>query len=238
MFCKQKNTADLRIFLRLHEVEVIFSAIGERRKKYFHRNCFFSTKNCKHIKRFRPSLNLPPLPEVKQQGSVQGMKIKNDHSVSRRLLAVGLCFSLSACGILNKTAPPVTPEAAQTKAPESHVPANPADNKTSKVIVEGLAEKKSATLSDIEVLWQIPTQPVDGFVIQYGYEKNTLDQQVKIATKDLEKFEDSKFGFVFRYVLGDLPLSKTVFVTISAYTGEKVSHPSEVFTVIGEAISK
>ena len=166
------------------------------------------------------------------------MKGKKNNFITRVLITSSLYLSLSACSLLSGNTPP-TPEAVTTKPSETtSVPTNAATPKTAKVTIESLAEKKSSTLSDIEILWQIPVQPVEGFVINYGYDKAILDLNVKIATKDLEKFEDPKHGFVYRYVLGDVPLSKTVYVSIAAYNGTKVSLPSEIFPVSGETIGK
>jgi len=149
------------------------------------------------------------------------------------LLTLASCASLqNATGSLFESAPKPGEETAPKTPPSEDKPTPP----TTKVGIENLAEKKAGTLSDIEVLWQIPTQPVEGFIINYGFDKTALDQHVKIATQDLEKFEDPKYGFVFRYVLGDIPLSKTIYVSIAAYNGSKVSRPSEVFPISGESI--
>jgi hypothetical protein len=154
-------------------------------------------------------------------------------SLHRTLILLSILLFISSCGLLgNQTN---TPPASSTTQQQSNTSGDP---KTTKVAVESLAEKKGSTLSDIEVLWQIPNQAVEGFVINYGFDQSKLDQHAKIATKDLEKYEDQKHGFVFRYIIGDVPLNKTVYVSISAFNGEKISRPSEVFPVNAEVLSK
>lgn len=53
----------------------------------------------------------------------------------------------------------------------------------------------------------------------------------KVPSAALDRFEDSKFGFVYRYVVKDVPTNKPVFVSLIAYTGSEQSAPSPVFEV-------
>lgn len=109
---------------------------------------------------------------------------------------------------------------------------------TSRVGIEDLKKKKESTLSDIEIVWQIPREIVEGFIIRFGYDKNDLNQQVRIEAKDLEKFEDPQHGFVYRYVIGDIPLGQVVYLSIAAFTGEKISKPTDIFEVAAEKFGK
>ena len=81
----------------------------------------------------------------------------------------------------------------------------------------------------VELLWQIPTQPVDGFVIKLGYSRDHLDKELRVTTSALERFEDPKHGYVYRYVLSDIPRTHPLYVTIAARRGDAVSAPSEIF---------
>lgn len=116
------------------------------------------------------------------------------------------------------------PGTAQTGSPAS----------TSKVAVEDLAAQKGGTLSDIEILWQIPEKEVEGFVLRYGFSRDSLDREAKVSSGELEKFEDPKFGFVYRYILTSVPLNRNLFVSISAFNQGKTSRPSQIIEVPAE----
>jgi hypothetical protein len=83
----------------------------------------------------------------------------------------------------------------------------------------------------VEVIWAIPQEPVDGYIVRYGYNREDLKFEEKIASAKLDRYEDPQYGFVYRHVLKDVPPNSTVFVTLSAYTGKKISPPSPAFEV-------
>ncbi len=109
---------------------------------------------------------------------------------------------------------------------------NTSNNSTTNVKIENLDLSKSRTSSDIEVIWQIPETPVEGYVVNYGFEQNNLTKQVRVRSEILEKAEDPKHGFVYRYVLSGIPLNKIVYISISAYNGSSISTSSEIFKVM------
>lgn len=86
-------------------------------------------------------------------------------------------------------------------------------------------------LSDVEVLWEIPQRSVDGFVVRYGYSREVLDGQVKLAAGEVERFDDPVHGMVYHYVLRNVPPDRKVFVTVSAFQGQRESEPSVVLEV-------
>ena len=146
------------------------------------------------------------------------------------LAATALCIGTFACSINDGRGRPSdyrnVPEL--ENIPDSSVPP---ERKPVPVGVESLNESRSRTLSDIEVVWAIPDEKVEGYIITYGFEANQMDRVIKLKSANLEKFEDKNYGFVFRYVLSGIPLSRTVFIAISAYNGTLVSVPSKVFKV-------
>lgn len=85
--------------------------------------------------------------------------------------------------------------------------------------------------SRVEVIWAIPQEPVDGYVVRYGYTRDDLKFEEKIPAEKLDRYEDPQYGFVYRHVLKDVPPNSTVFVSLSAYTGRNTSPPSTVFEV-------
>ena len=108
------------------------------------------------------------------------------------------------------------------------------DNKPSNVSIENLEAGRSRTISDVEIVWQIPDESVEGYLINYGFETNNLEKIIKIKTSSLERFQDNKYGAVYRYVIPSIPLNKTVYITISAFNGDNISEPSKVFKVSAE----
>ena len=106
-------------------------------------------------------------------------------------------------------------------------------NNAATVEIEALKPSNSSAESDlpnaVELLWQIPTQPVDGFVIKLGYSHDHLDKELRVTTSALERFEDPKHGYVYRYVLHDIPRTHPLYVTMAAFRGDVVSAASEIF---------
>lgn len=87
------------------------------------------------------------------------------------------------------------------------------------------------TLSDVEIVWEIPREPVSKYVIYYGPSADRLDKSVVVETQDLEQLDDAAAGFVYRYDLKGIPANQRLFVSISSVTasGESVrSAPIEV----------
>lgn len=149
---------------------------------------------------------------------------------SKKLLLLGIAYlltTLTSCVLLQDTSP-------KEELPLEQVPINRPAPSTARVAIEDLKEKKANTLSDIEIVWQIPREYVEGFIIRFGFDKNNLDQQLRVLAKDLEKFEDPEHGFVYRYVIGEIPLGQVVYLSISAFTGEKISKPTDLFEVAAE----
>ena len=85
--------------------------------------------------------------------------------------------------------------------------------------------------SGIEILWQIPQKAVEGFVVKYGFSSEDLKYAVKVPAAEIEKFEHPVHGFVYRYLLEDIPEDEKVYITVSAYEGALESEPSAIFVV-------
>ena len=143
---------------------------------------------------------------------------------------IALCIlGTSSCTVGANTAPSDFRNVPELEnIPDSSVPP---ERKPVPVGVENLTENRNRTLSDIEVVWAIPDEKVEGYVINYGFEANQMDRVIKLKSANLEKFEDKNYGFVFRYVLSGIPRARTVYIAISAYNGTMVSAPSKVFKV-------
>jgi len=84
----------------------------------------------------------------------------------------------------------------------------------------------------VEVLWEISKTPVDGFVVEYQIEGETRKRQVEVPSKDLERYDDATHGYVYRYLIPDIPSNKRVTVRLTAFEGDQLSQPSEAFDVL------
>jgi len=80
----------------------------------------------------------------------------------------------------------------------------------------------------LEVTWDAGSASVDGYIIRYGAEPQSLTEEVKVPVRDLRKEVDGEFGTVYRYVLRNVPQDTRVFVKIAAYRGKQISEFSEV----------
>jgi hypothetical protein len=87
-----------------------------------------------------------------------------------------------------------------------------------------LLEKKS---SGVEVTWEVPSDPVDGFVIRYGQDKAQLAKEVTILLSELRAERDSQYGPVYRYVIQDITSDQPIYVSVAAFKGETISEFSE-----------
>ncbi|MCB0324554.1 MAG: hypothetical protein KDD69_13320, partial [Bdellovibrionales bacterium] len=74
---------------------------------------------------------------------------------------------------------------------------------------EGAPPAEARELSSVEVLWQVPGEPVEKYHLRYGLEATNLTHQVEIAVSDLEKVNHPEFGPLFRYVISSVPADRT-----------------------------
>jgi hypothetical protein len=87
--------------------------------------------------------------------------------------------------------------------------------------------KETINYEDVELIWEIPREPVEGFIIHYGYIDSNKADSVKVLTTELSKFEDKQFGFVYQYILKNIRSDKTLKVAISSFDKDQVSPPSK-----------
>ena len=106
----------------------------------------------------------------------------------------------------------------------------PIRNKPESVSLQQMAapQKQSA---GIELLWSMPSEPVEGFIISFGDNPADLSQQQRVTMAELDKFEDPQHGFVCRYVLSNNRSDGSTFVSVRAFSGDQVSQPSAILEV-------
>lgn len=79
------------------------------------------------------------------------------------------------------------------------------------------------TESGIEVTWEVPSDPVDGFVIRYGEDKDNLTKEATIFKSELREERDSQYGPVYRYILRDASKTGKTYVAVAAFKGDVIS---------------
>lgn len=140
-----------------------------------------------------------------------------------RLCYLGLLSEmllLSSCSFFNQ--PAAAPEAIGS-IEESTTP--PTEVTTAKI---NELKPVDDSWSDVELLWDIPNSPVDGYQINYGYDRENLQFKVQVYTNQLETKHDEKLGTVYRHVLDNIPHNKKIFFSIQAFNGKTYSAPTPV----------
>ena len=105
-------------------------------------------------------------------------------------------------------------------------------------LVPGHSEHRPR-FSSLEIVWLVPSAPVDGFVISYGFANEPLINRVTVPISELDQIEDPERGLIYRYFLNDIPRDREIRVTISSYLGTSISEPSptEVVPITEEPIN-
>ena len=81
----------------------------------------------------------------------------------------------------------------------------------------------------IELVWKTPSEPVDGFIIRYGYNKDALNRSARLPINSLTSSQDIEFGSVYRYVIKPIEAGKIVYVALASFKGENISEFSEIY---------
>ena len=103
----------------------------------------------------------------------------------------------------------------------------------SKEELEAQREKAplAAGRTSVELLWQVPSGPVDKYHLAYGSEPTALDSKVEIPIRELEKIDDPSHGPLFRYIVEGVTTKGKLYFTIQAenqYGKSSVSPVQEV----------
>lgn len=139
----------------------------------------------------------------------------------------GICACLWLGGCSFGTAPFESPTKKAARRPD---PVVSAPSTTS--LEARLLEAPSAEITDIELVWEVPTEPVDGFIVRYGENREALVTEKKLAVQELETRTDAERGGVYRYVIRGIPSTQRLFLTVAAFKGDVVSVPTQVFEVV------
>ena len=174
------------------------------------------------------------------------IETKGRSTALSKLFGIAVAALLSGCATMESTLDAINPFGGE--APEE-VPVKPAPKTKSleeaskaaqesarPAVAEAPAEipapAKPATIATpervqpVEVMWRVPTDPVEKYYILYGTDEARLDKQVELSVKDIQKIDHPKFGPVFRYELKQIPSDKTLFISLKAENRFGVSAPT------------
>ncbi|MDC0358005.1 hypothetical protein OAO01_04245 [Oligoflexia bacterium] len=159
---------------------------------------------------------------------------------SKLLISFLFCLVLASCSFVKRNTvglflddgPVQTTESTDASEPfKSSPPQSGLNPKTTKVDIEKFEPNTESEASTVEIIWEIPKEPTDGFIIHYGYTKNNLEFQTRLDAEQLEKYEDPKFGFVYRHLMQEMSTEQALFFAMAAIRNDTVSELSEVFEI-------
>ena len=86
-------------------------------------------------------------------------------------------------------------------------------------------------ISDVEILWLIPNEPTEGYILSYGFNENNLDNKIKLISSELQEVTDPVYNKVYRYVLRNIPRNQVIYLQLTAFNRSNFSLPSKIFTL-------
>lgn len=113
---------------------------------------------------------------------------------------------------------------------ESEVKNKPAHLTTSPTASSRIANKPK---NQVEIIWGIPDAPVDSYQIEYQLEGARKVQKLEVSTTSIDKIDHPNHGYVFRYLLDQIPPGKGLKVRITGKYKGDLSAPSDVFEIPG-----
>jgi hypothetical protein len=159
-------------------------------------------------------------------------------AAKKKPFTLGLALCLAACVAALPACSwmPFQGDAPEAAAPEEEV-AQPAEAGAAlaepepKDLTRVPIERFERPAEGIEIIWEIPREPADAFILRYGLSRDNLEHSLRLESADLEKFEDAEHGYVYRYILKGAPVNAKIFMSLSAVRDEKVSEPTPVFEI-------
>jgi hypothetical protein len=148
------------------------------------------------------------------------MRYVHGQNMTKKLPSLALSISLlfaSGCSLFQSSSP--TSESAKVLEEKALVEAQHAPE---------------APKQGIEVTWETPSEPVDGFIIRYGISPDALTKEVTISSSDIREVNDPEYGPVYRYLIRDVENAKKLFVSIAAVKGQSISNFSDVLEAQAE----
>ena len=138
---------------------------------------------------------------------------------------------LSACSIFNTSGSNI--ENSQGNNPNNNAQVTEASQVQDNLndVLQNNGSFSTSNISDIEILWLIPNEPTEGFILSYGFNENSLDNKIKLMSNELQEVADPVYNKVYRYILKNIPRDKIVYLQLTAFNGNNFSLPSKIFTL-------
>lgn len=155
----------------------------------------------------------------------------NPSCLKRLVAVIAFLTCLASCSFVQRSwdsaigggAPKTAAEdQSATEEPQAEPP------KTHSVRIEAL----EAAFTSAEVTWEMQeSSKFDGFVLHYGQNSKQLDKSVRIPLERLQAVTQNDGSKLYRYVLHDLPPDRSIWVAVSAFSGDQESTQSTALEV-------
>ncbi len=83
----------------------------------------------------------------------------------------------------------------------------------------------------IVIKWLVPSEPLDGYVIRYGFSATSLEYEERLSWDKIGTITDTAKGKIFVHDLKGLPTDRTIFVSLAGIKDDKISKPTAIFSV-------
>jgi hypothetical protein len=83
----------------------------------------------------------------------------------------------------------------------------------------------------VEILWHVPFAAVNNYYLQYGSSPDSINNEVKVNAKMLERIDHAAYGPVYRYLLKGVSPKEDIYIRLKAENQFGVSAPTEVLKV-------
>lgn len=87
----------------------------------------------------------------------------------------------------------------------------------------------------VEVLWEVPLQPVEFYHVYYGTVSGQPDGYQRVGAAELEKIDDPVYGPVYRHVLRGVSRDRDLYVTLRAENRSGISETSQQIRIAAQA---
>ena len=85
---------------------------------------------------------------------------------------------------------------------------------------------------NVAITWRVPKEPVEGFHLYFGHERESLIHTQRIELAELEKTDETPTAVTYQYILEKVDPKKPLFVSVASFEGDVVSPRSPLWEVV------
>ncbi len=85
--------------------------------------------------------------------------------------------------------------------------------------------------TDVEIRWIVGDDIPDGFIIGYGYNPDKVEHTIRLSANEIPYSDDPVYKKVFKYILKDQPIDRTIYIRIVSFKDNVYTKPSKPFVV-------